>query len=434
MSEAIVLPKTTMRHTRSSALRYQAKLNNDVARNATPPMSRSQPVTMPAIGGLPPNATVLNLNDFSYIAHIASGPVKRENPQEKRLHELRERSRERAMAWGNTIEALREKKQIDRVERLAAKERRQQIIDDQEVAARESERRQIIDHANATLYAGNDRVMGFHQSLLLSSVMAERDVQLRMKKAEKELLKQQEAEWLEMENQLMASSDKRTAAEKEEVRRKMQERKASQDFQLSQAKERARRERLAEIAEGERVRALAKQTKSDMAAAEEARRKAAKDLAYEYMLMNEEQKAIKARNRQLDEEMDDKLIAYAKEKQRIDADRKSFEEKKAAEKQAMVNKIIERTAQHLASIKKSEDLKLSKDVAELEKKTEDNFAAQEAQRKADWEACVASRNQQILSRKMLKEQQKAEDTMILKHAVKRAAEMDVLDDENEVHT
>ena len=77
----------------------------------------------------------------------------------QRLHEL---SNSRKAQWPNTIEALRERKDRMRADKLEAEEKLRVEIDREEEALQAEKRRLAIERANKMLYDSTDRVKSLH--------------------------------------------------------------------------------------------------------------------------------------------------------------------------------------------------------------------------------------------------------------------------------
>merc|ERR1719352_368840 len=96
----------------------------------------------------------------------------------QRLHEL---SNTRKNQWPNTIEALRERKERIRADKLEAEEKLRVEIDREEAALQAEKRRLAIERANKMLYDSTDRVKSLHSKLMLADVMEERERQIEVK-------------------------------------------------------------------------------------------------------------------------------------------------------------------------------------------------------------------------------------------------------------
>ena len=97
-----------------------------------------------------------------------------------RLHEL---SNSRKAKWPNTIEALREKKDKMKQDKLDAEEKLRVEIDREEAALQAEKRRFAIERANKMLYDSTDRVKSLHSKLMLADVMEERSARSRSRRA-----------------------------------------------------------------------------------------------------------------------------------------------------------------------------------------------------------------------------------------------------------
>lgn len=93
-------------------------------------------------------SVVLSMREFHDTLNLASDRgTSAVNNKKVRLHQ---RSQARYKNWGNTLEALREKKKQDRLRRMEEIERVQQIIDEKEASYQEAQRRAAIGTSKIT--------------------------------------------------------------------------------------------------------------------------------------------------------------------------------------------------------------------------------------------------------------------------------------------
>lgn len=424
------LPQNTMRHTRSSALRYQNGSRRSASKFSVPGGGLSQ--TAP----IPNNATVLSLNEFGHIvskadrsqsigarAHILHDQAKRA--------ELRKRSEARYRNWGNTLEALREKKKSNRVKRMEEVEARQQIIDDQEAAYQDAQRRAVIERANQIMYTQNDRVKMFQTGLLYSNVLKAREAQVRMSKKKKQRARAKEEEWHKMEMKQLAGAVEKEKKELLAAKQKAKDLAMMQLTQLAVKRQRNMNQRMEEIAEGERIKQAAADAVVEAKEAELARLELRREQNRQYKLANEEQRRLKAEQARLDQLEEDQLMAFAKEKERLAEDRKRIvgEQKRAKEQRHEM--MLQRQYEYLQNIKNVEEARLEKSQAELEAKTDMFLARRAAQKEANLKETHKSRQQQIRERKRAIEKQQEEERIIVQHWEKRRKEMDQLQEAND---
>ncbi len=238
----------------------------------------------------------------------------------------REQSKARYKNWGNTLEALREKKKRERLERLAAAEIDSQKIDENEAKVQSEQRANAIDRAGRLLYQENDRVKEFHSALLLSSVMKERAAQIELNRIKKQ--HNQRIDRMHLES-IKATCDRLAKVEEDEARERREKSKQladTQEKQLVAVHERRRQELLEEVRIGELNRKLYIEAVAEQRAADQARKTGQFAFNMEYLRMNEEQKKIKSENAKLEALEDAKIKEYAAEKERTLAMRKRVEE------------------------------------------------------------------------------------------------------------
>lgn len=89
---------------------------------------------------------------------------------------LQEKSKARIANWPNTMHALRKKREEERYARLEAEELERRQIDAMEFELQQQERMKVVERANKHAYEQQDIVKAFKSKLLMSDVLAERDV------------------------------------------------------------------------------------------------------------------------------------------------------------------------------------------------------------------------------------------------------------------
>jgi len=105
--------------------------------------------------------------------------------QELRTRErfdLQEKSKARVKNWPNTIDALRKKKDEERIRRLEEEEIERRKIDAMEYELQVQMRNEALERANKAMHDSKDQVKAFHSKMLLCDVMQERDMQLQLRK------------------------------------------------------------------------------------------------------------------------------------------------------------------------------------------------------------------------------------------------------------
>jgi hypothetical protein len=82
-------------------------------------------------------------------------------------------------------------------------------IDDMEEALRVSQRQAQLDRANKMLHDNNDQVKALHSKMLLTDVITEQQLQMESKHRKKQLEKEIDQQWEELEKQKLSEYDQR---------------------------------------------------------------------------------------------------------------------------------------------------------------------------------------------------------------------------------
>jgi hypothetical protein len=80
-------------------------------------------------------------------------------------------SKARVKNWPNTIDAMRKKKDDERIRRLEEEEIERRKIDAMEYELQVQQRTQALENANKYMHDAKDQVKAFHSKLLLCDVM-----------------------------------------------------------------------------------------------------------------------------------------------------------------------------------------------------------------------------------------------------------------------
>jgi hypothetical protein len=130
---------------------------------------------------------------------------------------LHDRSQQRVKNWPNTIQALRKKKDEDRIKRLEEEEISRRKIEAEEEALQMELRNQTIEAANKAIFEGQDRVKAFKSKQQMCDMLEERKRQEKLRNKKKKIEQQIEKQWEELERQQIAERDEKTrkALEKE---------------------------------------------------------------------------------------------------------------------------------------------------------------------------------------------------------------------------
>lgn len=350
------------------------------------------------------NATILTSNelDFMRMSSLKQG----EKPQTKsqtRSIQLKQRSKDRYKNWGNTLEALREKKKAGRVQRLEDAERAQQEIDRKEMLYQEQQRRHAIEKANKLLFQTNDKVKSLNSSLMLSTCMKERAKQIQIHRQRNAQAQRLEEMWAAVDNENLKKMVARE--EKEELEQKQRSLQLARDQmdQLQDFRERQRLNLIAEIEEGERIKQMTALAMEDARQAELEHIAAMAENNKEYVRANEEQKRIKAERKKLEEAEEAKIEQYKLERERVNTLRAQKEAEFAKAKADRHEAMMTAQYNHLKSLRDQESARLEKEAEELKAK---NDAAEKAEA-----IRVANLKQSIENSRMLSMKRKQEEQM-----------------------
>lgn len=110
------------------------------------------------------------------------------------------------------MHALRKKREEERYARLEAEELERRRIDAMEFELQQQERMKVVERANKHAYEQQDIVKAFKSKLLMSDVLAERDVQKDHKQRKLEHEKKLEKEWEELDRAKMEAYDEKVKA------------------------------------------------------------------------------------------------------------------------------------------------------------------------------------------------------------------------------
>ena len=356
------------------------------------------------------NAAVITLDELQRIKDSCTmTETKASFDKTKNRESLYQKSQQRVKNWPNTIQALRKKKDEDRIKRLEEEEIARRKVDAEEESLQMDLRNQTIDAANTAIYESQDRVKAFKSRLMMCDMMEERDQQAKLKKKKNKMEQQIEKQWEELERQQLAEQDEKTRAALEQQYKKKMDNATDINNQLEEFKMSYVKKLQEEMLEGE---LLKKQVEEDL---EKERQKEInriltnKKLQEEQKQANEHLKQIAEEKRQKEIDEEKKIEDFAKKKERLDKLRKDKEEQKFKEKQAGRQKLIDRQIEYLRNKVSDEDRILNKQVTEAEEKAARLFEEQEKRKFAMKDAIERSRRQQIARKRAEKEAEQRED-------------------------
>jgi len=325
----------------------------------------------------------------------------------QRLHDL---CNERKGKWPNTIEALRERKDKMRAEKLEAEEKLRVEIDREEEALQSEKRRLAIERANKMLYDQTDRVKSLHSKLMLADVMEEREQQMVVKGRQR--LREVEAEerWYQKQQDAIRRMDAEEDVRDDEEMAKRREVGRVRSEQLVQQKY-EQEEKLAEMRrEGEMMKAMAladaeAEAQQRLEEMERERRARAEVVeANNYLLKK------RAEEQDLQDAEEARMLEYAASKERDLLERRDREEKRFRERQAWRQQLIDRQIAKLTDLNVATNSRLEKQAHEVQAKAQAAREKLDEQRKNELLVMHMSRQQQLRWKKERKCQETAEDT------------------------
>ena len=323
-----------------------------------------------------------------------------------RLHEL---SNSRKAKWPNTIEALREKKDKMKQDKLDAEEKLRVEIDREEAALQAEKRRLAIERANKMLYDSTDRVKSLHSKLMLADVMEERERQIEVKARLRMREVENEERWYQKQQDAIRRMDAEEDYRDEEEfakREKVSKMRAEQiEYQKAE-----QAEKIAEMQrEGEMMKAMAladqeaehRQRLEEIENEKRARAEVVE--ANNYLLKK------RAEDQALEDAEEARMMAYASTKEKDLLERRDREEQRFRERQAWKQQLIDRAVAKLTDINKATNTRLEKQAAEVQAKAMAAREKLDEQRKTELLVMHKSRQQQMRWKKERVGQERADD-------------------------
>lgn len=358
------------------------------------------------------NVAVVRADELERIKRSISGKAETELEGERRVgerQELYQKSQKRKENWGNTIEAIRKKKENERLRRFEEQEMERRKIDAEEAAIQEEARRAALERANKLLHDSADPVKALHSKMLLSDVLQERDMQLEIQRRKQDFQQEVEVKWQELETQQLQEYDLREAQKHEkEVTRTKEVRKVLKN-QLDQSKQKMVRRIQEDMVEGELIKQKALDDLEAARREEQGRRQRAVGAVQEAGIANEYLKETKRQEREREMNEERKIAEFAKKKDEAMTMRKRREEEKMREKLAQRQKNIDRVAADLAGRRNNEQQRLDRQIEEAQSKATEEFQRKEQQKLQMMQQIEKSRQHQIARKLQEKTQEQKEE-------------------------
>eukprot|EP00744_Colponema_vietnamica_P001245 GILI01002087.1.p1 GENE.GILI01002087.1~~GILI01002087.1.p1 ORF type:complete len:468 (+),score=158.10 GILI01002087.1:169-1572(+) len=320
------------------------------------------------IGSVEPGAAVVSLSELDRIRTSirSADSILMDKQREKEI--LHQKSMNRVKNWGNTIEALRQKKEEERIRRLERLEEERLKVDREEEAIQLDKKRKAIERANKLLHDDQDRVKSFHSKLLLSDVMQEREYQVDLKQRKKNYEKKIDHDWFERDMESLRIAEQEEREKQERMKKKSEDIARIQKEQLYEFKLKTIKGLQEEQHEGELIKRKVIEDIEAEKRKEQARRERAKQAQMDTMKANEVLKKIKEKEQVRIQREEDMIDEYARKKEEVLAMRRKKEEEKFREKQAARQKIIDAQIERLAQMIDTENTRIAGQVQEAEAK------------------------------------------------------------------
>ncbi|OMJ87723.1 hypothetical protein SteCoe_10465 [Stentor coeruleus] len=381
------------------------------------------------------NVAVISLAELDRIRRTCSGMTPNEEDQQRRKEDratLHDKSRNRMKDWGNSVEALREKKEYERYKKFEAEELERRRIDAEEEALQEEKKRQAIEKANKILHDSSDQVKAFHSKMFLADVLQEREMQLEINKKKEAFQKDLEQQWLHNEKQQLQEYDKQMIIKLQQEQKRKQEVKKTLKDQLTDNKQRIVKRMQEDYIEGQLMKKKAKEDIEAEKKAEMARRQRAIEAQSETKKANEYLQELKRQEAQRLAEEEKRTMEYAAKKEAVMSMRKGREEKKFKEKLESRQRMIDARIEELSNLKSNEEQRLNDQVMEAEIKAKEQYD-KKMQRLEDLRNQIEkSRKQQIERRQQEKTTSKQEEEMFAefwKDKMKELTELEKLEEQ-----
>ncbi|XP_018862871.1 coiled-coil domain-containing protein 173, partial [Parus major] len=303
-----------------------------------------------------------------------------------------------------TLSLIKQKLQAKKL-REEKEEEERKLLDLEEAKFQAAKRKEVIDRVKTYLSYQDERMRQFHSALLLTKVLKERDAQIEFLKSR--LVDNRKRDYEEEQRQFKEY----ILSKQEKAREQYMKQQALCKDRLEQIKE---REQQADLAKQEKKREEEEIQRSIQLHQLEIQRKKEKEhkekierrkLYHEYI---NDQKIIKAIEKQNQMEEDDRIKAHFKAKEIIAQMRKKKEAEMRREAQEKQDKIVSQLAEQMTEALKKDDGRLARDVARIEAEEEKKRKEKEAKQKAAIES-IAEHRATVMKLKEEKERQEKEE-------------------------
>ncbi|NWW43535.1 CC173 protein, partial [Pedionomus torquatus] len=324
--------------------------------------------------------------------------------EQKEREETRLRSKAAVKDWPDNIMGLAQRKLKAKKLREEREEEERKLLDLEEQEFQAAKRKEAIERAKTYLYYQTERLRGFHNALLLTEVLKERDAQVEFKKLKSDVNKKKDEE---KEHECKEA----LLREQEKAHQHYMNQQALRRDQLKQIKERKHQEDLAKLEakrEGEQIERLNQLYQLEIQRSMEKKQEEKAEHRKLYDEYVTDQKIIKAIEKQKQMEEDDRIKAHFKAKETI---AKLMKEKQAEMRrltQERQDKIVSQLAAQMNEALKREDDRLARDIEKKEAEQEKKHKEKEAKEKAAIES-IAEHRATVMKMKVEKEREEKEE-------------------------
>jgi hypothetical protein len=130
--------------------------------------------------------------------------VKDQAPQQIAMQtakNLQNTSKDRTKRWPNTLDAVRIKREEDRIRRLEDEEIERRRVDAEEADYQDNLRNTQIAKTNNQMFQNQDQVKALRSKMMMCDVAHEQKAQRGLAGRKKEIQKQIDEQWVEMEKE-----------------------------------------------------------------------------------------------------------------------------------------------------------------------------------------------------------------------------------------
>jgi len=174
---------------------------------------------------------------------------------------LQETSKARVKNWSNTMDAMRVKREEDRIKRLEDAEIERRRLDAEEQDYQDDLRRQQIERTTKIMHEQQDMVKALKGKMLMCDVAYEQKAQQTMNERKKAVARDIEAHWVEVERTKMSEYDAKMRAKLEQEYKLKQQNAKDISEQLENFKLNYIKQLKEEMLEGELIK---RQTEEDL--------------------------------------------------------------------------------------------------------------------------------------------------------------------------